>query len=83
MHFETANGMWELPQVIQKAQSLDTTVVRDTFEKMDTIETLFGTGHMGGLQTYGLRHSVSHPLPVTTLNEGVVASGGWVNFTVP
>jgi branched-chain amino acid transport system substrate-binding protein len=83
MHFETANGIWELPQVIQKAQSLDTTVVRDTFEKMDTIETLFGVGHLGGLQTYGLRHSVSHPLPVTTLINGVVASGGWVDFTVP
>lgn len=78
-----ANGVWELAQVIEKAQSLDPTVVRDVWEKMDTIETLYGTGNMGGLETYGINHVVAHALPIMTLNEGQIGYGGWVDIKIP
>jgi hypothetical protein len=50
---------------------------------MDTIETLFGTGTMGGLETYGIKHAVGCPLSLQTLIDGKVSYKGWVNVTIP
>lgn len=74
------NGLWVLAQVIQKANSLDPAKVKETWESMDTVECLFGTGIFSGDKTYGLkRHALGHPLPYQKLVNGEVIYGGWID----
>jgi ABC-type branched-subunit amino acid transport system substrate-binding protein len=75
------NGIYCLVQAIQKAQSLDPTVVRDTWEKMDTIDTAFGTGSMGGMAEYGIKHAVFFPLPFSTLDNNKVSFAKWIDVS--
>jgi hypothetical protein len=63
-----------LAKVIQAAQSFDTTVVREKWKKMDTVETVYGPGHMSGEKIYGIRQARSHPEP-SILNKGQVKFG--------
>lgn len=72
------DGLWCLVQAIEKAQSLDTTQVATTWEKMEKIETAFGKGHMGGLKTYGINHLVVRPIPLTRLEKGNVEFVQWL-----
>jgi branched-chain amino acid transport system substrate-binding protein len=78
LNLENANGLYVLVQAIEAAQSLDPTEVRDAWEKMDTIDTLFGQGYMGGEEIYGIRHSVSNPHSIQQLIDGEIISHGWV-----
>lgn len=72
------NGLWVLTRVIEKAQSLDPTVVKQTWESLDTVETLFGKGCVSGDKTYGIKkHAVGHPLPYQIIKNGEVKHGGW------
>lgn len=81
---QTSNAVYELAQVIQGAQSFDPTVLRDYWETLETIDTPFGTGRVGGLETYGIRHAVSHPLAFQVLDEnGEIQFGGWYEVYVP
>ena len=83
MHLETANGLWSLLYAIQSANSLDTTAVRDAWEKLDVIPgTLFGDGRMGGLQTYGIKHVVATGLPYIRIIDGKLVFGKWVSNIV-
>jgi hypothetical protein len=70
-------------QAIEAAQSLDPTVVKDTWEKMKSIETPYGTGKMGGLNTYGINHSVSAPMPLVSLKDGEVVWVKWQAVPLP
>jgi branched-chain amino acid transport system substrate-binding protein len=72
-----------LVQAIEKANSLDPTVVRDSWEKMKSIETAYGTGKMGGLNTYGINHSVSAPMPLVSLKDGEVVWVKWQAVPLP
>jgi branched-chain amino acid transport system substrate-binding protein len=82
--YNNANSLYVLLEVIEKAQSLDVDKVKDTWESMDTIDTMFGPGTMGGLETYGIKHAVGHPLPLQKLNEnGEFSYVGWVDVTIP
>jgi branched-chain amino acid transport system substrate-binding protein len=74
----TANSLYVLLQAIEAAQSLDPTVVRDSWENMDAIGTLFGVGYMGGEETFGIRHAVSSPHSVQQLIDGEIISQGWI-----
>ncbi len=78
MYVQGANSLWVLKQVIEKAQSIDATAIKTTWESMDTAETFFGQGKMCGDQTHGIKHHlVAHPAPYEILKDGKVASGGW------
>lgn len=80
IYMMTGNSLWVLAQVIEAAQSLDPTVVKDKWEAMDTVETLFGTGILSGDETYGIKHhAIGHPLPYQKLMNGEVSPGGWVD----
>jgi ABC-type branched-subunit amino acid transport system substrate-binding protein len=68
---EYANPVWELAQLINKANSFDPQVLKTTFENMSSIETFYGTGTISGLQTFGIKHAVSYQLPITTIDNGV------------
>ena len=82
--FMESNGLYELSQVLNKAQSLDPNVVKTTWENMNTLETLFGTANMGGLKTYGINHVCAHPLPITVADSnGNITFGGWQSITIP
>lgn len=81
---EAFDSIWVLVQAIQKAQSLDSDDVRKTWENMDTIQTTYGLAHMGGKETYGIRHAVAGPRPMAGLEKGQIKFYGWIrDITVP
>jgi uncharacterized cupin superfamily protein len=57
--------------------------VAATWKKMQSIETAFGKGHMGGLKTYGINHLVVKPMSVTRLEKGKVETVKWVTPEFP
>jgi ABC-type branched-subunit amino acid transport system substrate-binding protein len=77
------DSMWCMAQAIEAAQSLDPTEVAATWEKMPTIETAYGTGYMGGLETYGSNHLVVRPIPISTLMKAEAQTVEWVMPEVP
>ena len=78
MWVQGANGLWILKQVIQAANSFDATAVKNKWETMDKVETLYGPGRMCGDITYGLKHHVvTHPVPYQTLKDGKIVSAGY------
>jgi hypothetical protein len=83
VHMQPINCLWMLKQAIEKAQSFDTTVVRDTWENMETFECPAGTGHLGGLETYGINHAVSYPQMLSVLDNHEAKFGAWVDVRVP
>ncbi len=77
------DAIYTMVQAIEHAQSLDPQVVATSWEKMDTIDTVFGAGKMGGLQTYGINHSVYTQLPILTLENNTLSWGTWENVYLP
>ena len=78
------DNMWMLLQAIEAAQSTDPTEVRAKWEKMDTMKSLWGgVAHLGGMKTYGIRHTVTHPIPIIGLMNGEIKTMKWIDFTAP
>ena len=75
---EGFDSVFVLVQAIEKAQSLDPDDVKKAWEKMDDIKTAYGPAHMGGKETYGLRHAVVGPRSIEGLEKGEVKSFGWI-----
>ncbi|MBI4776702.1 MAG: ABC transporter substrate-binding protein [Deltaproteobacteria bacterium] len=82
-HFCGVNILYHLVQAIEKAQSLDPKVVKTQWEEMDTIETVYGTGRMCGEKTYGIKHTVCHPVAIQVLEDGQVTQVKWVDVYTP
>lgn len=76
-------AIWALVQGIQKAQSLDSTVLKDTFNTMTNIETPTGTGWWSGQQTYGIKHILLQKTPMVTIMNGVVKHKEWFSPESP
>jgi branched-chain amino acid transport system substrate-binding protein len=81
VYLEYANSLVVLANAIKAAQSLDPTEIAHYWEtKITDIDTLFGVGHMGGKQTYGIaNHAVSHPMCMQMMKDGKQVSAGWVD----
>lgn len=78
-YLDDSSALYLLTNVIQQSQSIDPTVVKNKWETLDTVPTLYGTGTMGGDQTYGLtHHAVSAPLYFVQINNGQVSPIGWM-----
>jgi ABC-type branched-subunit amino acid transport system substrate-binding protein len=77
------NSVWTMAYAINKAQSIDPVEVKTAWEKLDTIETAFGKGAMGGLKTYGQRHAVDQPCPVYSIENGEPKFGAWMEVHTP
>jgi ABC-type branched-subunit amino acid transport system substrate-binding protein len=77
------DAIYTMVQAIQNAQSLDPAVVAAGWEKMTAIDTVFGPGKMGGLQTYGINHSVYTQLPILRLENNVLSWGTWEPTYLP
>jgi branched-chain amino acid transport system substrate-binding protein len=76
--------VWAIAQAIEKAQSLDTTVVANTWRKMDSIKTPYGPGKMCGEKTYGIKNVVCSRVAITeVLPDGNVKHIKWVNVNLP
>ena len=76
-------ALWALTQGIEKAQSLDSTAVKNALETMDSIETPFGTGKMEGSATYGVNHVLVRPAALATLMNGEAKHVKWVTPVLP
>jgi len=72
-----------LMEAIEAAQSVDPEVVKNTWEQMETIDTVYGEGRMGGLSTYGINHNVSAPMALTALKDGEVVWIKWQDVPLP
>jgi branched-chain amino acid transport system substrate-binding protein len=82
--FQGWDALWCLVQAIEAAQSLDPTEVKAAWENMKSIETSYGTGHMGGLKTYGINHLVVRPCPITAfVKKGKVKLIKWYTPSFP
>lgn len=77
------SALWTLTQAIEKAQSFDPAVVVKTWEKMETIETPWGTGSMGGEKAFGVNHMVLAPAPICRLKNGKVDTTQWYKSMLP
>jgi len=76
--------VWTLAQAIEKAQSLDTTVVANSWRKMTKIETPYGEGHMCGEKTIGINNVVCSRVAITeVLPGGQVKHIKWIPVDVP
>ena len=73
------DAIWYIAQAIEAAQSFDPTVVRDKWETMKTMKSVYGTARLGGLKTYGINHTMSHPLPMAAFIDGVPKVMKWVD----
>jgi len=82
-HLGGWDALWCMVQAIEEAGSIDTTVVAKTWEKMKSIETLHGTGTMGGQETYGINHVVMRPLVISKLVNGKVETVGYFKPRFP
>jgi branched-chain amino acid transport system substrate-binding protein len=79
IHMQAVNVLVAFQQAIEAANSLDTTDVKNTWEKMDTMEFPSGTAKLGGLKTYGIKHAYSHPDEIWTLVDGKPVFGAWID----
>jgi ABC-type branched-subunit amino acid transport system substrate-binding protein len=79
LYLSAADCLWNLMQVIQAADSLDTTKVKEKWESLDTIDTIFGKGYVGGDATYGIKHhAISHSQAYMVMKDGKAVYGGTV-----
>jgi branched-chain amino acid transport system substrate-binding protein len=73
-HTIVLEGVWPLLKAIEKAQSFDTDKVVDTWEKMESIESIYGKARMGGQKIIGINHMVMRPALISRIvdkNKGV------------
>ena len=78
------NEVMIIVQAIEKAQSLDTTVIANTLRGMDSIDTVYGPGKMGGEKTYGIKNAVCSRLAITeVLPSGEVKLIRWDPYYLP
>jgi branched-chain amino acid transport system substrate-binding protein len=80
MQVQGFSAVYSMIQAIQSAQSLDPKTVAAKWEKMTSINTIFGPGKMGGLQTYGVNHNVYYQTPISTVKNGQVVFDTWISL---
>ncbi len=76
-------ALWTIAQGIDEAQSLDTTAVKNALETMESIETPFGPGKMGGGETYGVNHVLLRPAALASLMNGEAKHIEWGTPVLP
>ncbi|MCD8116340.1 MAG: ABC transporter substrate-binding protein [Oscillospiraceae bacterium] len=79
----SVNNMYVLLQLMQGAGSVEVEDVCAYYDTLTEVETLYGTGTIGGTETFGINHIVAHPNSITYLENGEVISYGAVECSVP
>jgi hypothetical protein len=78
--FTLGNCLMVLTNVMEAADSLDVDKIRSKWESMDTINSVYGPGKVGGQKTYGARRSVTWPEPYNLFMNGkVTVNIPWVD----
>jgi len=78
--------VWVLAQAIEKAGSLEPEAVMEALEGMSapgSLQTTFGPGHMGGLQTFGVNRMLVRPIPITVIQGEEIRMVKWVTPELP
>jgi branched-chain amino acid transport system substrate-binding protein len=73
--YDMAVGLFE---AMKKADSLDTTVVRDELEKFNWMLTSGDMSRWGGEKTYGIKHQLITPVYINQIQNGKVITIGKV-----
>lgn len=68
------DNLYTLLQIMKDAGSIDVETVRNYYAGMESVETMFGTGVKGGMETFGNDHVITHP------NHAMKAEGGEIVF---
>ena len=66
------DGLLPILQGIEKAQSFDTDKVVEALENMESIDTIYGKGRMGGMEIFGINHVVIRPITLSRIMHGNV-----------
>ncbi len=66
-HTKVLESAWVLVKAIEKAQSLDPDKVVAAWEKMQTIDSIFGKSRMGGQSIIGVNHVVMRPVLISRI----------------
>ena len=82
-HIRGWEMLWVLAQAIEKAQSIDPVEVAQAFETLEDFDTPFGTGQMGGLETFGVNHVVLAPQAISSIMDGEVEQVKWFVPSIP
>jgi len=82
-HLYGFEAIWDIAQAVKSAKSIDPTVVKNTLSQMTSIETPFGTGTVGGKQTYGLNNVIVRPEPICQIMNGKIIIGEWLKPALP
>ena len=77
------NTLWILTQMIESAQSIDPVVVAKHFRTMKTVETVWGTGKIGGQKTFGINCVVGPPQAIFVAKGGKPVFVKWVDTYTP
>jgi branched-chain amino acid transport system substrate-binding protein len=78
--FTLGNCLMALTNVMKQANSLDIDAIKAKWESLDTIESVYGTGKVGGEKTYGGRHSVTFLMPYNMVMNGkVIKDLPWID----
>jgi hypothetical protein len=80
LSYQCATGVYLIKTLIEAAQSIDPTDVKAQFESMDKVDTIYGTGLIGGEKTFGIKHVVGGPVPVQKFENGKAVPAGWVDL---
>lgn len=82
-----ANSLYIMLQMMQKAGSVDPEAVAAAWEAGGDVETIYGTGTIGGEETYGVaNHAVGSPRAVSILDKNSENGwyfAGWVDTLIP
>lgn len=76
-------NMYVLLQLMQGAGSVEVEDVREYYDSITEVETLFGTGTICGDETFGNNHIVAHPNSISICEDGEVVYGGTYECNVP
>lgn len=77
-----ANNLYVLKQLMEGAKSIDVKDVQAYYNTLTTVDTIYGTGTIGGMQIYGCNHYIAMPDPNSMLVNGKIVFGGWFKTEV-
>lgn len=75
--------LYTMLKIMQGAGSIDVEAVRTYYSTMESVETLYGTGVKGGMETFGNDHAISHPNHAMKAENGEIVYMGTYDCIVP
>lgn len=72
-----------LVQAIEKSGSLDPTQVKETMEKTEEWNTIFGAAKFGGMEHYGIKRQIVTPVYISEIVKGNLVNRGTMLPALP